>query len=68
MSSDSDHVPLDALWEYHTTKRPLTKEQLTHAIECRQCVSILSMCAVCPTLEDVKAIAEKEYGIQSRGS
>ena len=64
MLSESGHVPLDALWQYHTKKTPLTKGQFAHAIGCKQCVYVLSVCMICPTLDDVKAIAEKEYGLK----
>lgn len=59
MESEHGHVPLDALWQYQTQKKPLTEEQLAHAIDCRHCVYILSVCMICPTLEDVKEIEQK---------
>jgi len=31
-------------------------------VYCKHCVYILSVCIICPTLEDVKAMADKEYG------
>ena len=64
MASESVHVPLDALWQYHTKKIPLTNEQLAHAIDRRVCVYILSLCIICPTLQDIKEVAEKEYGLR----
>jgi len=58
MQSDPDHVPLDALWEYHTKKIPLTRKQFVHAFDCKHCVYVLSVCMTCPTFEDVKAALE----------
>jgi len=65
MKSDPEHVPLDALWQYHTKKIPLTKEQLAHAIDCKHCVYILSVCMICPTLEDVEAALKTLFPTKS---
>jgi hypothetical protein len=59
MQSDFEHVPLDALWRYAINKNPLTSEQFVHAINCKQCVYVLSVCMYCPSFEDLKAIAAK---------
>jgi hypothetical protein len=55
------HVPLDVLWQYNAKKLKLTKEQSSHAIYCKRCINILSLCTVCATLDDLKeAVKELE--------
>ena len=53
-TNDQGHLPLDVLWQYNAKKLKLTKEQLAHAIYCKQCIYILNLCTVCATLDDLK--------------
>ena len=55
----SDHVSLQLLWTYRTTKTPLSPVQLQHLYHCNDCLSLLGLCQIYHTWEDVERAAKE---------
>jgi hypothetical protein len=56
------HIPVSQLWEHSRHSRALEPEQEEHLAFCEDCVSVLWLCQVSQSLENVKAKL-KEFGI-----
>ena len=50
-----DHVPLAYLWAYHSDKSPLSHDDLQHLYLCDDCLSVLGLCHVSTTIQQVEA-------------
>jgi hypothetical protein len=51
---EKQHLSLTHLWEYSRNLEPLLDIHKEHLSECEQCVSLLGMCRISPSLERLK--------------
>jgi hypothetical protein len=62
MGKHSAHIPVSELWEHSRHSRALETLQGEHLALCEDCVSVLWLCQVSQSLDNVKAKL-KEFGI-----
>jgi hypothetical protein len=60
---ERQHISLTHLWEYSRNLDPLLDIHKEHLSECEQCVSLLGLCRISPSLEHLKR-RMKEEGIK----
>jgi len=52
------HIPLDTLWRYRTDSTPLLPDQLSHLYACNDCLSLLGVCQISNSIEEVERLRQ----------
>jgi hypothetical protein len=59
MPTQTDHVSLEILWEYHLEKIALAFEQITHLCTCDDCLATLGLCQIAKTLKQAERMNQE---------
>jgi hypothetical protein len=50
------HIALEALWKYRADSTPLDPDQLSHLYACNDCLSVLGICQISKSVEEVEKL------------
>jgi hypothetical protein len=48
------HVPLIRLWKFRLTENGLSIDELSHVMNCDECMQLLGLCRRCQTLDELE--------------